>query len=74
MKDKSRPSRLVVLSVDWMRPDFYRRPKEFRLNIPNLLELVKSGASADADDSSPANTCRVGASAGEGQPEVAAKE
>ena len=43
MKGKSRPSRLVVLSVDGMRPDFYRRPKEFGLKIPNLLELVKCG-------------------------------
>jgi len=51
MKDKLRPSRLVVLSVDGMRPDFYRRPKEFGLKIPNLLELVKSGASADAVES-----------------------
>jgi predicted AlkP superfamily pyrophosphatase or phosphodiesterase len=51
MKDKSRPSRLVVLSVDGMRPDFYRRPKEFGLKIPNLLELVKAGASADLVES-----------------------
>jgi predicted AlkP superfamily pyrophosphatase or phosphodiesterase len=34
-----------------MRPDFYRRPKEFRLKIPNLLELVEAGASADAVES-----------------------
>jgi predicted AlkP superfamily pyrophosphatase or phosphodiesterase len=51
MKGQSRPSRLVVLSVDGMRPDFYRRPKEFGLKVPNLLELVKSGASADAVES-----------------------
>jgi predicted AlkP superfamily pyrophosphatase or phosphodiesterase len=51
MKGKSRPSRLVVLSVDGMRPDFYRRPQEFGLKIPNLLELVKGGASADAVES-----------------------
>jgi len=51
MKNKSRPSRLVVLSVDGMRPDFYRRPKELGLKIPNLLELVKSGASAEAVES-----------------------
>jgi predicted AlkP superfamily pyrophosphatase or phosphodiesterase len=51
MKSKSRPSRLVVLSVDGMRPDFYRRPKEFGLKIPNLLELVKAGASADLVES-----------------------
>jgi predicted AlkP superfamily pyrophosphatase or phosphodiesterase len=42
---------LVVLSVDGMRPDFYRRPKEFGLKIPNLLELVKAGASADTVES-----------------------
>jgi predicted AlkP superfamily pyrophosphatase or phosphodiesterase len=51
MKGKLRPSRLVVLSVDGMRPDFYRRPKEFGLKVPNLLELVNSGASADAVES-----------------------
>jgi predicted AlkP superfamily pyrophosphatase or phosphodiesterase len=34
-----------------MRPDFYRRPKEFGLKIPNLLELVERGASADAVES-----------------------
>jgi len=34
-----------------MRPDFYRRPKEFGLKIPNLLELVKAGASADIVES-----------------------
>jgi predicted AlkP superfamily pyrophosphatase or phosphodiesterase len=51
MKAKSRPSRLVVLSVDGMRPDFYRRPEEFGLKIPNLLELVKWGASAEAVES-----------------------
>jgi len=51
MKGKSGPSRLVVLSVDGMRPDFYRRPKEFGLKIPNLLEVVKGGASADLVES-----------------------
>jgi predicted AlkP superfamily pyrophosphatase or phosphodiesterase len=48
MKDKSPSSRMVVLSVDGMRPDFYRQPEKFGLKIPNLLRLVKSGASADA--------------------------
>ena len=43
--------RLIVLSVDGMRPDFYRRPEEFGLKVPNLLELVKRGASADAVES-----------------------
>ena len=51
MKGRSQPCRLVVLSVDGMRPDFYRRPQEFGLKIPNLLELVKGGASADAVES-----------------------
>jgi len=44
-------SRLVVLSVDGMRPDFYRRAEEFGLKIPNILSLVESGASADAVES-----------------------
>jgi predicted AlkP superfamily pyrophosphatase or phosphodiesterase len=34
-----------------MRPDFYRRPKDFGLKIPTLLELVKCGASAEAVES-----------------------
>ena len=51
MKRTPRPSRLIVLSVDGMRPDFYRRPKEFGLKVPNLLELVKAGASADLVES-----------------------
>jgi predicted AlkP superfamily pyrophosphatase or phosphodiesterase len=42
---------MVVLSVDGMRPDFYGRPKEFGLKIPNLLELVKAGASAEVVES-----------------------
>ena len=45
------PSRMVVLSADGMRPDFYRQPKKFGLKVPNLRELVKSGASADAVES-----------------------
>jgi len=51
MNGRSRSSRLVVLSVDGMRPDFYRRPQEFGLKIPNLLELVSAGASADLVES-----------------------
>ena len=43
--------RLIVLSVDGMPPDFYRRPDEFGLKIPNLRRLVASGASADAVES-----------------------
>jgi len=51
MKVSSRSPRMVVLSVDGMRPDFYRRPQEFGLKIPNLLELVSAGASADLVES-----------------------
>ena len=51
MKGQFRPARLVVLSVDGMRPDFYRRPSEFGLKIPNLLELISAGASADLVES-----------------------
>lgn len=45
------PSRLVVLSADGMRPDFYRQPAKFGLKVPNLRELVKAGASAEAVES-----------------------
>ena len=34
-----------------MHPAFYRRPRDFGLKIPNILSLVKSGASADAVES-----------------------
>jgi len=51
MKGQFRPSRLIVLSVDGMRPDLYRRPAEFALKIPNLVELVSAGASADLVES-----------------------
>jgi predicted AlkP superfamily pyrophosphatase or phosphodiesterase len=44
-------ARLVVLSADGLRPDFYRRAKDFKLKIPNILSLVESGASADAVES-----------------------
>ena len=51
MMGQPQSCRLVVISVDGMRPDYYRRPQEFGLRIPNLLELVRSGASADALES-----------------------
>jgi predicted AlkP superfamily pyrophosphatase or phosphodiesterase len=51
MKGKSGPSRMIVLSVDGMRPDFYRRPGDYGLKVPNLLALVKAGASADLVES-----------------------
>ncbi len=44
-------SRLIVVSVDGMRPDFYRRPEKFGLKISNLRKLVEAGASADAVES-----------------------
>jgi len=43
--------RLVVLSADGMRPDFYRQPGKFGLKVPNLRELVENGASAEAVES-----------------------
>ena len=43
--------KLVIISIDGMKPDFYRRPRDFGLRIPNLLELVRIGASADALES-----------------------
>ena len=45
------PLRMVVLSADGMRPDFYRQPKKFGLKLPNLRGLVESGASAEAVES-----------------------
>ena len=45
------PSRLVVLSADGMRPDFYRQPQKYGSKVPNLRELVKNGASAEAVES-----------------------
>lgn len=44
-------TRLVVLSIDGMRPDFYREADQYRLKILNLRELVAVGASADGVDS-----------------------
>lgn len=41
-------SRLVVVSVDGMRPDFYRRPDTLGAKVPALRELSREGASADA--------------------------
>ena len=46
----SRPERLVVLSVDGLRPDIYRAP-ERRQRFPNLAALDKAGASAEAVES-----------------------
>jgi len=49
LKDRPDPSsRLVVLSLDGLRPDFYRQARDFGLNIPNILSLADAGASADA--------------------------
>lgn len=43
--------KLVVVCVDGMRPDFYRRAGELGLKVPNLLRLAAEGASADAVES-----------------------
>jgi Type I phosphodiesterase / nucleotide pyrophosphatase len=48
---KSRPGPLVVVSVDGMRPDAYRRTTKLALRLPNILDLVATGASADAVES-----------------------
>lgn len=48
---QSERARLVVVSVDGLRPDFYRRADELRLNVPNLTRLSAEGASADAVES-----------------------
>ena len=40
--------RLAVVSVDGMRPEFYRRPDELGAKVPALRWLVQKGASADA--------------------------
>ncbi len=45
------PPRVVVLSADGMRPDFYRQAGKFGLKLPNLRKLVETGASADAVES-----------------------
>ncbi len=50
-KSPARGSKLVVLSADGMRPDFYRRAADLGLKIPTLRSLVDSGASADAVES-----------------------
>jgi predicted AlkP superfamily pyrophosphatase or phosphodiesterase len=42
--------RLVVLSVDGLRPDIYRAP-ERRDRFPNLVALERAGASAEAAES-----------------------
>ena len=43
--------RTIVISLDGMRPDFYRRPDAHGLKIPELRKLVEAGASADAVES-----------------------
>ena len=40
--------RLMVVSVDGMRPEFYRRPDELGAKVPALRWLAQKGASADA--------------------------
>ncbi len=41
----------MVVSVDGMRADFYRRPEEFGLKVPALRKLLQAGASAEAVES-----------------------
>ncbi|HUZ45408.1 MAG TPA: ectonucleotide pyrophosphatase/phosphodiesterase [Terriglobia bacterium] len=48
---RAMPTRVVVLSADGMRPDFYRRADKFGLKVPNLRKLAVSGASAEAVES-----------------------
>jgi predicted AlkP superfamily pyrophosphatase or phosphodiesterase len=43
-------AKLVLLSVDGLRPDIYRAP-EWRHRFPNLAALEKAGASAEAVES-----------------------
>ncbi len=43
----SQSAKLIVLSVDGLRPDIYRAP-EMRRRFPNLNELEKAGASAES--------------------------
>ncbi len=50
-RSPERRAKLVVLSADGMRPDFYRRSEAFGLKIPTLRSLLDSGASADAVES-----------------------
>ena len=51
MASRSSSARLVVLSIDGMRSDLYRWNADYNLAIPNILEMVESGASADAVES-----------------------
>ncbi len=45
-----KPAKLVLLSVDGLRPDIYR-PPEWRHRFPNLAAIEKAGASAEAVES-----------------------
>jgi predicted AlkP superfamily pyrophosphatase or phosphodiesterase len=46
----SQPAKLVLLSVDGLRPGVYRAP-EHHQRFPNLVALEKAGASAEAAES-----------------------
>jgi predicted AlkP superfamily pyrophosphatase or phosphodiesterase len=48
---RSGSHRLVVISVDGLRPDLLLRPDDFQLKIPSLRKLVTAGASAEAVES-----------------------
>jgi len=51
LKQQARGTRLIVLSLDGMRPDLYRRADELGLNVPHLRELAACAASAEAVES-----------------------
>jgi predicted AlkP superfamily pyrophosphatase or phosphodiesterase len=46
-RNSNSPGRVVLLSLDGVRPGIYRAP-ESSLRFPNLLELEKAGASAES--------------------------
>ena len=51
MKRQAAKSRLVVLSVDGMHPSLYRTAEEFGLKLPNIQDLARHGAQAEAMES-----------------------
>jgi predicted AlkP superfamily pyrophosphatase or phosphodiesterase len=51
VKDSHATSRLVVVSVDGMLPEFYRRAGDRAVKIANTLSLVAGGSSADGVES-----------------------
>ncbi len=39
---------VLLVSIDGLKPEYYRRPDDLGLAIPNLRKLVREGVSADA--------------------------